>query len=691
LVNARQEIVSLFGATERYLVQPTGLLTPDLLAWSREGLRSTLRTALGQSTQERRRVTLAGGAVKVGGETKVARITVQPLTVPKEVEGMFLVVFEEDAAPLAGGRPATAGPSDESALRQTEYELDVLREQLRGSEEQYESSSEELKSATEEMMSMNEELQSTNEELETSTEELQSLNEELTTVNGQLESKVQELEAANDDLSNLLSSTNIAVVFLDRQFRIKGFTPAMTALLSLLPSDLKRPISDFAQKFTDKRLLPDAQQVLATLAPVEAEVRTDTGHWYLRRILPYRTEEDRIDGVVVTFTDITERRKAEQERARLAAIVESSGATIIGKTLDGLVTSWNRGAEEMYGYTAQETVGRSIEVLVPPDRREELRSILRQVARGHVGQAESVRVHKDGRRLDVLLTVSPVYSADTGELIGASGVERDISGLKRAEEQARLAKELLEARVAQRTEELLDANRRLTQEVDERRRSEEARRTLLQRVLTIQDDERRRISRELHDQIGQQLAALALQLKAMESQADGLPALQACQEIAAELGRRLHDLALEVRPTALDELGLRSALTGYVEEWAGRHEIQLDYHERGFDSRRLPPAVEEAAYRIVLEALANVAKHARARRASLILERRAEELRIIIEDNGVGFDAEALTTRPTSQRLGMIGMAERAALVSGTFGVESQPGGGTTVFVQIPTLDGGEV
>ncbi len=683
LINANQEILYLFGPTDRYLTQPTGVLTPDLRRWARQGIGSKLSALLREGIQQSRQVTTTGGVVDRGGESRAVRITLEPLTAPKEAEGLFLVVFED--YPRNPGEPGSAESGADTAVHQTEYELNLLRDQLRTTAAQSESSTAELQSANEEMLSMNEELQSTNEELETSKEELQSLNEELSTVNSQLESKIQELETTNDDLKNLLSSTNIATLFLDREFRIKRFTPPMTQLLSLLPTDLKRPISDFAQKFTDSRLIADAAQVLATLTPIETEVRTETGRWYLRRILPYRTEDDRIEGVVVTFIDFTERRKGEEDQARLAAIVESSGVAIIGKALDGTITAWNHGAQDLCGYTAKEAIGRPIEMLVPRERKPELESILRRVAAGEiVEQAETVWLHQDGRRLDVLLTVSPVYRSDSGELVGASAIGRDISARKRAEEQIRRAKDALESEVADRTKQLTAANQKLQQEISERRQVEQARQSLLQRMVTIQGEERRRISRELHDQIGQHVAVLGLRLKALEPAVTDRQSLKTCQDMLDQLGRDLRDLALAVRPTALDEFGLAPALTNYAEEWARRHQVKLDFHDRGLADTRLPAAIEEAAYRIGLEALTNIAKHAHAKRVSLILERRDDALQLIVEDDGDGFDVETVREGP-GEHLGMLGIRERAALLDGRVTIESRPaGGGTTVFVRIP-------
>ena len=201
-------------------------------------------------------------------------------------------------------------------MRALEDDLKATKEDLQGSIEQLESANEELKSANEEVMSINEELQSINEELETSKEELQSLNEELTTVNNQLEGKIGELEAANDDLNNLLVSTNIATIFLDSQYRIRRFTPAVTMLFNLIPADGGRPLSDISPKFTDPDLLSDAETVFSNVTPIEREVQTQDGRWFLRRVLPYRTEDDRIAGIVVTFHEVTERKQAAQDLQR---------------------------------------------------------------------------------------------------------------------------------------------------------------------------------------------------------------------------------------------------------------------------------------------------------------------------------------------------------------------------------------
>ena len=236
-------------------------------------------------------------------------------------------------------------------------EVRMLRLELQSTTEAFEAANEELKAANEEATSMNEELQSTNEELETSKEELQSVNEELTTVNNQLQAKIAQLEATTNDLANLLGSTDIAVIFLDAEFRVRRFTPAINDLIELIDTDIGRPITDLAQKFTDDKLLADARAVLQKLVPMEREVRSHSGRWYLRRTLPYRTAENHIEGVVVTFVDIAARKRAEDEiigaRERLQAVLEQmpTAVVITAGARPGACCSPTSSAAAMFGYS----------------------------------------------------------------------------------------------------------------------------------------------------------------------------------------------------------------------------------------------------------------------------------------------------------------------------------------------------
>jgi PAS domain S-box-containing protein len=293
-------------------------------------------------------------------------------------------------------------------------------------------------------MSMNEELQSTNEELESSKEELQVLTEELTNVNAELERKVEELATANSDMQNLLNSSQIIAVFLDRKLRVRRFTPAATEIFPRIGSELDRPFHQISCTVENPQVKSDAEKVLKTPGIIEREVKTSAGHWYIQRILPYRTEKDVIDGVVITLIEITERKKAFKEQALLAAIVESSNDAIIGKTLDGIVTSWNPGAERMYGYAPEEVIGRPISFLAPPEKKAEIKEILKKLRRGErIIDFETERATKEGRRIDVSLTISPIIDAE-GKVVGASTNARDITLSLQAREALRQAKEAAE-------------------------------------------------------------------------------------------------------------------------------------------------------------------------------------------------------------------------------------------------------
>jgi PAS domain S-box-containing protein len=253
----------------------------------------------------------------------------------------------------------------------------------------------------------------------------------------------------------------------------------------------------------------------------------------------------------------------------------------------------------------------------------------------------------------------------------------------------REARDRLEQRVAERTAELAAANESLRAEIGSREAAENDRRKLLSRLATAQEDERRRIARDLHDHLGQHLTALGLGLKvAGDATPDPSPVrdrLQSLQALTDLIGREVHRLAMDLRPTALDDLGLEAALANYAESWSERSGVAVDFQSFGPDAARLPSAAETALYRVAQEALTNVLKHAAARRASLLLQRSAGQAVVVIEDDGAGFDPESVAAPAADEgRLGLRGMRERVALIGGTLTVESVPGRGTTVIARVP-------
>jgi len=403
-------------------------------------------------------------------------------------------------------------------------------------------------------------------------------------------------------------------------------------------------------------------------------------------VSPVQDANGNIIGASKVARDITERQPSEALRARLAAIVDCSDDAIVSKGVDGVITSWNRGAERLFGYTEAEAVGRHIFLIIPEDRRVEEEDVLARLRRGErIDHFETVRQTKDGRRVPISLTVSPLKDSH-GNIIGASKVARDISERRLAEEALKRAHEELEERVRDRTAELSKANDSLRVEMAERHRVERERLQLLTHLVLAQEDERRRIARELHDQLGQQLTALRLTLEMLKSHAvEGTEVrvqVETLEQLALQLDEDVGFRVWELRPTVLKELGLRAALTSYVRKWSEHFGIPARLHTSRSTDDPLTSELETMVYRLAQEALNNVAKHARADHVDVVLERGSENLSLIVEDNGVGFDPSNLET--VGGGLGLIGMRERAALVGAHLQIESTPGRGTTVIVRAP-------
>lgn len=307
--------------------------------------------------------------------------------------------------------------------------------------EQYETPDQgELRASNEELRAINKELRSAEKELETGKEELQWANEDLVTVNRDLKSDVADLGRANSDLQNLMVATDIGTIFLDRQLSVKGFTPRVQDVFNLIPADIGRPLSDITHKLKYDELAEDAAKVLRNLGNIEHEVQNNAGAWFLARIGPYRTLEGKIDGVVMTFVDITRRKLSEEKLWWQAAMVASSHDAIISCSRLWKVVSWNDAAERLFGYKEAEVISRDIKFLSPPNNEAELNEIRSAIARGEGKTLETVRVKKNGEPVNVSITFSLVKDG-TGKAIGATEVLRDISSRKKAQEALRASDE----------------------------------------------------------------------------------------------------------------------------------------------------------------------------------------------------------------------------------------------------------
>ncbi|HET6587100.1 MAG TPA: PAS domain S-box protein [Oleiagrimonas sp.] len=433
IIDRHQEILRFSGGeTRRYLEPSPGAASFNLLGIARKTLRPALRAAVRQAFADGRPVVRERVTLKTDGGSRAVTLIVKPLD--QRGSELAVVAFRDEGVHDHDGTAPVAADAGNAELEQ---ELHVTKVQLNAAISELESTNEEMKSANEEYQSVNEELQSSNEELETSKEEMQSMNEELQTVNAELISKNNDLSRANSDVQNFLDSTRIATVFLDRDLCIRNFTPDMKELFHLRESDLGRPITELAGQLQSVDLKRDVEKVLRTLAVTERDVIVKGGAAsYLMRVLPYRSISDVIEGVIITFVDISERKRAEEAQARLAAIVSSSQDAIVGHALDGTILSWNTAAEKIFGYPAAEAFGRPMTMLLPEGLQDELPRLIRRMRHGQnpTPQSDVARIKRGGEEIEVSLTVSPVLGAD-GKLIGASTIARDIGDRKRVEEE----------------------------------------------------------------------------------------------------------------------------------------------------------------------------------------------------------------------------------------------------------------
>jgi two-component system CheB/CheR fusion protein len=793
VINGEMEILQFRGRTSAYVEPAPGRASLNLLKMARRGLTEELRKVINKALKK--------GSARVmdvpfqhNGRSKSVNIFVERLNgdLPAEAAN-YLVLFEEIGSESPSVSRATR--TSRSSTRSTEKDRKFLElqrraanteEHLRSVIESKEALEEEFQSANEEILSANEELQSSNEELETSKEELQSTNEELTTVNDELRNRNLELGQLNNDLSNLLSSTTLPVVMVDRGLRIRRATSASAKAFKILPSDIGRPITDIRSEITIQDIDKLISGVIETLATKEVEVQDRNGHWYSLQIRPYRTADDKIDGAVLVLNDIdltksaserfkrakefsegiidtvrepllvldsdlrvayanpaffvqfrvsreetarkflyrlgneqwnipklrallekvatddtpvsdyevthdfpdlgtktmllnarrihdahrdealillaiedvTERRQAEKARARLAAVVESSTDAIITKDLNGTIETWNAGAEHLFGFSAEEAVGRSITLIIPPELQNEEIETLARLRRGElIEHFDTVHITKKGKRVPVSLTISPIKTS-SGEVVGASKVARDITDRKRTEDALKQSHDNLEVQVQRRTESL---------------------RQLSSSLHHMQDDERRKIARELHDSVGQYLVSVKMNL----AQADhgdvqkSKTALSESNELLDRCIAEIRTISHLLHPPLLDESGLASAAKWYVEGFGERSSIEasLDVSPH---FERLPQAVEMALFRTLQESLTNVHRHSGSSKVDIRIELQDGQVGLIVRDYGKGVSSEKLESFHAtggSLGVGLTGMRERILELGGNLQIVSESPG----------------
>ncbi len=457
VVNAEGELLHGSGRTGKYLELAAGAPRTDIYSMARPGLRPDLRAAVHKATSTGQIAIHKSVTVGTNGGRQTIDLIVHPIRSAAIHDSVYMVVFQDVGGIRAASDEEIVGSGEElesANLRQLEIELRATRERLQTTTEELESSNEELKSGNEELSSMNEELQSANEELETSKEELQSINEELQTVNAELNARVEELSRANSDIANLLESTQIATVFLDRSLAVKSFTPAAKDLFRLVESDTGRPITHVRARFQSDTVQEDAERVLRTLSTIERQIEgNDNDSRYIMRMMPYRSIDNVISGVVITFVDITRITAAETRIDELTADLRNrlqSLETLLNLLPIGILiveddradpVRVNRYGAQLLGESGDGGDGAGLRPARTPLRifrgDRELPAGEQPLHRAaHSGQAVSAfegQIQRpDGSRVDVMMSATPMFD-DQGKLRGGIAALLDITERRAAE------------------------------------------------------------------------------------------------------------------------------------------------------------------------------------------------------------------------------------------------------------------
>lgn len=681
VVNDDYRVLHLSADAGQYLEHPPATSRTNVLDLVRPELRLKMRTVLHKAFQERRTVQSKPSQVRLNGTTTVVRLVAHPGPEAHDTDALVLVVFEtveeEGAIPEAEeDLEEGEGGSMEDRLR---VELRQARRELQATVEENESSERNLQVANEELRSMNEEYKLTTEELETSKEELRSVNEELKSVNQELEEKVEALREANSDLRNVMASTQIGTLFLDRDLRIQRYTPRVETLFNIRPEDRGRSICDLTHHLDYDSLESDARSVLDDLQPVEREIPADTGECFLVRLHPYRTHDDQVDGVVLSLVDITERREAEQalrrgeEFHRLAVEAGEVGTWSLNlDTWDFYISSK---LAEIVGYGRdefdvpdghwQQVVPREVwRDAVHPEDRARLEEALLASAKEQVPHDEQFRVLLPNGEVRWIHAMGEVVEDEEGTL-HLHGATIDVTERQKAKEK------------------LQKAN-------DELRKKNKQIQSLTDALTSAEEDERQRIAQVLHDDLQQSIFAGLLQVENMEEQGELNEAQQSFLDRAKEQLRESIDvtrtLSRELDPPVEDN-SLPDALAWLARQMEDTYDLTVTLQHEDSNGA-LGDAVRIYLFHLVRELLFNVVKHANVGEAVLQLVEKEDWVRVVVEDEGKGFDPATLGEK--SDGKGLASLEERIQLIGGTVGIDAAPGEGSRVCIEVPRTAGVE-
>lgn len=625
LVDAANQLVHMSQRVGRFLRFADGEPSHDVVKLVLEELRPGIRTALFQARQSDRRVESEPVALILDGVARRVAVTAQRYREEHESIDFVLLTFEEHDA-VSATEAGQAADGRDIAYAQLEEELQRTRLHLRETVERSETFNEEMKASNEELQSINEELRSASEELETNKEELQSVNEELITVNHEMKTKVEEISKINDDLQNLISSTEIPTIFVDQNLCIKRFTPRATTLFNIIPVDVGRSLLDITHHLNYDTLHEDVISAFSAVRVIEREVTSNRGQYLLARILPYRTTEDRIEGAVMTFIDITRRREAEASVVRnerlLRAIIESATDYAI-LTLDeeGLITSWNKGAVNVFGYEESEVLGQSHSLLFGPRERAE------QVPARELNRARESGRHEheyscQRKNGDVFWCAMTTMRVETDEAVGYARICRDVTKVKHAEA----------------------VNEAMLRHEQSARQAAETARDLKDEFLAV-------MSHELKHPLN--LIHVNAELLRRMPEARTLPAVlraadTICETVAGQakiiddlldLSRmQTGKLSLHPRPVTMAPLLRRIAEVARTEARAKGLELRERFEDGDIEMYCDPVRIEQVVWNL----LSNAIKFTPSGWIEIAFERVADECVLVVRDSGQGIAAEFL-------------------------------------------------
>jgi two-component system CheB/CheR fusion protein len=690
LINANHMILHVSETAGRYLLQPKGAITGDILRLVRPELQMELRTSILKAFDKDRAIVSRPVLVQFNGYPHRVILSVRPHShstgenrVPeKQALVLFLEHEVDEPIDLAGtDENASAGHAEqESLIARLHSEIRHLREQLQATIEEYDSSNEEMKAANEELQSINEEYRSATEELETSKEELQSINEELQTVNNDLKNKVDELSEAHQELEDLLGATEIGTLFLDRELRIQRFTAGVNEVINILPSDHGRPIGHLTHRLKYESFMQDAELVLRQLIPIEREVRMVQDGWYLLRFRPFRTAQDRIEGVVITFINITDLKESEvqllqaketleqrvQERTReldeanqrvlqtrdlFQALFNANPIpTALTRLRDNTLLDVNSEFLSYFGFERDQILGCSLEELnlgldLQPGSDETF--VERLKSEGQIRNIEIEIQHPSGEKRHILDSVQYLNLDNTDALIST----------------------------------FID--------ITERVRAEQQIRSLASDLTAAEQEERSRISQVLHDDLQQRIFAVKIHLASLEETIRKKD-IQSVEMDVRQMQQMLDDavtitrnLSIDLSPAILQGDSLVDALNWLGAQMQEQYGLQVEVEPNGI-STRYEDTLRILLFQATREALFNVVKHAGTLHATVQFEETDSRVRLTIGDDGKGFDTSA-SAFDQNDSGGLSTFRHRLSLMGCSLHIHSEPGTGTRVMMDIPS------